>query len=149
MQTCRNCGAENPSHLITTFTEGGNPLKVPLDRCSQCDPSLATVQPKLELVPNWVANPEEYDTLEYVEDGERVPIIKDWARGEFEQRIVDAPVASSELEKAKEAKRAFARERNKRPMTEAEVQRTVNAVREQFEMATRVMGAEAAGVILP
>ena len=148
MQRCRTCGAENPSRLITTFTKGGVTLPEPRDECSECHPELPPKEPKLELVPNWKANPEEYDTLAY-EDGERVPCIKDWARGEFEQRIAEGPVAKSEEAEAIERKREFARERNTQPMSEADVQKVKDYIRDQMTLVERMMGAQAAGVVLP
>ena len=121
MATCRNCGAETP-RVITHFTDqSGNPLPEPCDECPGCHPNMPAVQPKLELTPNWIANPGEYDTLAY-DDGEYVPIIKDWARGEFEQLIVDGPVAKAEEVEAIERKRAFARERNRFPLTADQIE---------------------------
>jgi hypothetical protein len=127
---------------------GGVPLPEPKDECSQCHPELPPREPKLELVPNWEANPEEYDTLVY-EDGERVPCIKDWAKGEFERRVAEGPVAKSEEAEQIERKRAFARERSQHPMTEGEVQRVKDYVRGQMELVDRMMGAQAAGLVLP
>ena len=149
MARCRSCGAENPSRLVILFTDkSGVSLKEPVDQCSACHPELSSPEPKLELTPNWVANPQEYDTLEF-EDGERIPIVKDWAKGEFENRVAEGPVAQSEMADAIERKRAFARERNKTPLTPAEIEARVNGFRAQFEQAERLMGAQAAGIILP
>ena len=149
MATCRTCGAESPSRLTIHFTApDGTPLPEPRDECSQCNPQLPAAEPKLELTPNWVANPQEYDTLEF-EDGERVPIVKDWAKGEFEQRVAEGPVAQSEYADAVERKRAFARERNQRPLTPAEIEARVNGFRAQFEQVEQMMGAQAAGIVLP
>ena len=111
MARCRSCGAETP-RVITHFeSPDGSKLQEPRDSCPECHPEEFESNKKLELVPNWVANPQEYDTLEF-EDGERVPIIKDWAKGEFENLVAEGPVAQSEYADAVERKRAFARERN-------------------------------------
>ena len=148
MARCGNCGADTPR--VVTHFEGpdGSKLREPRDSCPQCHPEAFDSLEKLELVPSWVANPQEYDTLEF-EDGERVPIVKDWAKGEFEQRVAEGPVAQSEYADALERKRAFARERNQRPLTEAEVEARVGGFRAQFEQVERMMGAQAAGIILP
>lgn len=148
MARCRSCRAET-SRVVTHFVgPDGSKLKEPRDSCPQCRPEEFRSLEKLELTPNWIANPEEYDTLEF-EDGERVPIVKDWAKGEFEQRVVEGPVAKSEYADAVERKRAFARERNQRPLTPAEVEARVNGIRAQFEQVERMMSARAAGIILP
>jgi len=149
MNRCRSCGAENPSRLIIIYTDkSGVPLREPKDECSACHPELPSNEPTLEFTPYHVAYPEHYDTLEF-EDGERVPIVKDWAKGEFEQLVADAPVAKAEEQEAIARKREFARERNLRPLTPAEIEARVSGFRAQFEMAERLMGAEAAGLILP
>ena len=122
-------------------------MKEPRDECSQCSPGLVP-EPKLELVPYWEAFPEQYDTLAY-DDGERVPCIKDWARGEFEQRVAEGPEAKKEEAEATERKRAFARERNKTPMTEEEVQKVKDYIRNEMQVVERMMGAQAAGLVLP
>ena len=109
-----------------------------------CHPEEFESLERLELTPNWVANPEEYDTLEF-EDGERVPKIKDWAKGEFENLIVDAPVAKSEEAVAIEQKRQFARERNKSPLTQDQINWRLNHFREQFRLAEQAMD----GVLIP
>ena len=148
MPLCRTCNSESP-RVVTHFeSHDGQPLAVPRDECSNCS-RLAPREGKLELTPYWEAFPNDYDTLEFTDTGERIPCVKDHAKGEFEQRVAEGPVAMSELEQQKEAKRAFARERNQYPMPPEQVQRVVANVREQFEMATRCMDAVEAGIILP
>ena len=151
MALCRSCNSES-ARVITHF-EGpdGQPLAEPRDACPQCRPEefdLLLDPSDRRFWPNWLANPQEYDTLEF-EDGERVPVIKDWARGEFEQRVAEGPVAKAEEAEVIERKRAFARERNKTPLTRAYIEARVNGFRAQFELAERMMNAEAAGVVLP
>lgn len=147
MARCGSCGAET-SRVLTHF-EGpdGKPLKEPRDSCPQCKADeFPEFRARLELVPNWIANPHEYDTLEF-EDGERVPIVKDWAKGEFEELVAEGPVARAEEQDAIERKRAFARERNLSPLTPEEIEQRKRYFREQFEHVERVMGAEAAGLV--
>lgn len=147
MATCRNCAAETSRHITHFEGPDGSKLKEPRDSCPERHPEEFDLLEKLELVPNHEANPNEYDTLEF-EDGERVPIVKDWARGECEQRVIAGPVAQSEHAAAVQRKRAFARERNKQPLTPAEIETRVPGFRAQFEQVERMMGAQAVGIIV-
>jgi hypothetical protein len=148
MALCRNCGAETP-RVTTYFTDqSGNTLPEPRDECPGCHPEMPVLEPKLELTPYHVAHPDQYDTLAY-DDGEYVPIVKDWARGEFEQLVATGPVAQSEEDEAIERKRAFARERDRFPLTEGQIQQRKDYIRDQMEQVERMMSAEAAGLVLP
>jgi hypothetical protein len=148
-----DCGNETGRLKVHLETPDGKPLP-PGSRyttCPKCKPEQFDrfmVAADKRFWANWEVNPNEYDTLEYVDDGERVPIIKDWAKGEFENEIVNAPESAREEAIAIEKKRAFARERNKQPMTQEQIQRTVDYYRQQFEEVERVMRAEQAGLVL-
>lgn len=149
-----DCGNETGRLKVHLETPDGKPLPKgeKYSTCPRCKPEqfdrfMLAVDKRFWA--NWEVNPQEYDTLEYIEDGERVPIIKDWAKGEFEQQLIDAPEAAREEAQEIEKKRAFARERNKIPMTPEQVQRTVTYYREQMEEVERVMRAEQSGLVLP
>ena len=147
-----DCKAETSRTITHLEGRDGKRLPAPITVCPSCHPGEfeSVVDPSdKKLWPNWIANPEEYDTLVY-EDGERVPKIKDWAKGEFEQLVMDGPVAKAEESNGVEARRAWAREHNKRgPLTKSEVEFRVNYFRRQFEEAERAASAEAAGLIIP
>ncbi len=149
MTTC-TCGAEASRTIVHFEGPDGKPLPASYTTCQACRPDEFHSLERLELTPNWVANPGEYDTLDFTDTGERVPIIKDWAKGEFENLVAEGPVAKAEEADAIEKKRAFARERNKRgPLTKDEIDFRVNHFRQQFAENDRIMSAEAAGIIIP
>ena len=153
MAKCGSCGADTPR--IKTHFEGrdGRPLKSPVDSCPQCHPEEFVDTPfimpsDMRFHMAWETNPEQYDTLCY-DDGERVPCIKDWAKGEFEQLIVDAPEATREEEEAKNKKRAFARERNSHgPMTPEQIKKVQDFYQAKFDEDEKINRAVDAGLIL-
>ena len=151
MAVC-DCGNETARLKVHTQNPDGQKADKPYTTCPRCRPEdfdRFMVAADKRFWANWEVNPHEYDTLEYVEDGERVPIIKDWAKGEFEQEIINAPEAAKEEALAADRKRAFARERNKLPMTQGQIQRTVDYYRSQMEEVERVMRASEVGLVLP
>jgi hypothetical protein len=152
MAICGNCGAET-SRLRTHFENPeGKALRKLCDSCPCCHPEefieqfLDPSERRFHLAHE--VNPNEYDTLIY-DDGEVVPCVKDWARGEFEQRLIDAPEAAREEQDEIERKRKFARARNQRPLTSAEIEARVTHFRQAFAEADQLMRAQEAGLILP
>lgn len=152
MAICGSCGAETSRIHFHTQSPDGKPLPKPYDTCPYCRPEefeerfLSPSDRRFHM--EWETDPNKYDTLIY-DDGEVVPKIKDWAKGECEQEIIDAPEQQKEIDAAIERKRAFARERNKRPMSQEEINRTVNLVRSQMEESDRAVRAMDAGLVLP
>jgi hypothetical protein len=149
-----DCGNETGRLKVHLETPDGRPLPPgeKYSTCPKCKPEdfdRFMVAADKRFWANWEVNPNEYDTLVYVEDGERVPIIKDWAKGEFEQEIIDAPEAAREEAILIEKKRAFARERNKQPLTAEQAKRTADYYRAQIEDVERMMRAQESGLVLP
>jgi hypothetical protein len=152
MAICGNCGAET-SRLRTHFENPeGKALRESRDSCPHCHPEefveqfLDPSERRFHLAHE--VNPNEYDTLIY-DDGEVVPCVKDWARGEFEQRLIDAPEAAHEQQELVDRKREFARERNQRSLTPEEIESRVSYFRQAFAEADQLMRAQEAGLILP
>jgi hypothetical protein len=134
MPHCRTCSGPDGAHFCAKVTTKFKPGEFEgLDSCQHCDPDFhqdrvrMPVEQKLWLMADVV--PNEYETVGDVRK------MKDWADGEFTERLRQDPdqTTPEQLEEAKAKKRAQARVARRKPLTPDEIALLDRAYRGEAE----------------
>lgn len=128
MAKCGGCGAES-SRTRTRFNQQHDVIGEECDKCTRpdsFDPQWKTAKPAM----GWEAYPEKYIRKENPQGG--------WmyvAKDEFRQDTLDKLQSAEKREEAKYAEALEKKRRNRRltPMTQAEIEQTLNRVRPAME----------------
>jgi hypothetical protein len=145
MAHCENCGRNDATRVIVTLGACGQ-----TEKCNLCAPpgdsdfsGAAMVPSDKKMWPDWVANPHLYKKR-----GDAL-VATDECKADLQEEVMGSPVADAETSVAIAKKRAFARERNVRPLTQVEIDDRVRIFREQAEEQKIYQAAEDAGLVLP